>query len=191
MRAAILLAAGRSRRFAGGNKLLMRTGGTTLIRHALAEARAAPVARILVVVGHDRARIAAQVRGPRVTVVTAKEYSAGVSASVRAGFAALWPIERAVFVFLGDTPEIPRGLPARLARALRPGTGAVRPRGRSGPDHPVLLRRPSRELLAALHGDRGLGALIAGRVRWIENRRRHPADIDTRRDLSHWRQRRK
>ncbi|TVV73696.1 nucleotidyltransferase family protein [Sphingomonas solaris] len=190
MRVVLVLAAGRSRRFVGGNKLLAHAGGRPILSRALAAARAAPAARIIVVAGHDRARIARIARGPRTSVVFAHDHPLGVSASLRAGLAALWPIEREIFVFLGDMPAIPAALPRRLARSLRPGDDAVRPRGRDGPGHPVLLRRPDRATVARLRGDRGLAGLIAGRTRWLTDNARQPADIDTRRDLARSRPRR-
>jgi molybdenum cofactor cytidylyltransferase len=187
MRAAILLAAGRSRRFHGANKLLARHRGRVLVEHALAAARLAPVGRIIVVVGHDRWRIAARVDRPRATLIFARDHRAGLAASLRAGLRALRANEREVFIFLGDMLAVPPTLPARLARAMRPGIAAVRPRGRDGPGHPVLLRRPDRATIDRLGGDSGLGALIAGRTRWIATKDRRPPDIDTRRDLARWR----
>ncbi len=182
MRVAILLAAGRSRRFAGGNKLLAKTSGRTLVAHAVVTARAAPVGRVIVVVGHDRDRIIRQVRRPGVSIVLARDYRDGVAASLRAGVAALRPRESEIFVFLGDMPNVSPLLAGRLARRLKPGDAAVRPRSAAGPGHPVLLRRPSRAILSRLSGDRGLGALIAGETRWVQIAERRSPDIDTRRD---------
>nr|WP_197276968.1 NTP transferase domain-containing protein [Sphingomonas profundi] len=187
MRVALVLSAGGSRRFVGGNKLLAPLRGRPIVQHAVAAARAAPAGRVIVVVGRDRARVAAAARGPRVSIVHARHHAKGVGESLRAGLAALRPAERTVFLFLGDVPVVPPGLTFRLARALRPGTVAVRPRDRAGPGHPVVMRRPSREIVARLQGDRGLGALIAGGTRWIGTVGHRSADIDTRRDLARWR----
>ena len=190
MRAVILLAAGRSRRFRKANKLLAPHRGRPLIDHALAAARAAPVARVIVVVGHDRARIVRHIRGIRTTIVFARDHREGLGASLRAGLKALRCNERDLFVFLGDMPTVPLGLTGRLARALRPGLDAVRPRGQAGPGHPVLLRRPDRDTIDRLCGDSGLAALIGGRTGWVATGRTgtaRPADIDTRSDLARWR----
>ena len=134
-------------------------------------------------IGADRGRRARAAHA----LVFARDHRDGLAASLRAGLARAVADEREVFVFLGDMPACRPALPARLARGLRPGMAAVRPRGAVGPGHPVLLRRPDRETIDRLRGDRGLGALIAGRTRWIATRRRRPADIDTRRDLARWR----
>ena len=145
MRAAIVLAAGRSRRFHGANKLLARWRGRALIDHALAAARAAPVGRVLVVLGHDRRRLAARIGGPRMTTIFARDHRDGLAESLRAGLRALRPNEREVFVFLGDMPMIPAFLPARLARAhvagrRRGAPARARRAGASGATPPARSR---------------------------------------------------
>jgi len=184
LRAAILLAGGRSRRFIGANKLLVHVRGRPLVRHALDAALAAPVGRVIVVTGWDRTRVARAVRGnARVRIAHAPDHDEGIAASLRAGLAALWPCERAVFVFLGDMTHIPPSLTRRVARALRPGFAAARPRSRGVPGHPALLRRPAPAIVAALRGDRGFAGLIDEPVRWIETTPHALGDIDRRRDL--------
>lgn len=187
MRAAILLAAGSSRRFAGGNKLLARIGARPLLAHALTSALAAPAGRIIVVVGADHLRTAALARavgGGRVVIVRARDHETGMAASLRAGLAALRPIERELFVFLGDMPFVPPALARRLVRLLKPGVGAARPWADAVPGHPVLLRRPGPALVARLARDRGLGALLQGEIRWLPSHSRLLADVDSRRDLA-------
>ncbi|WP_157217264.1 nucleotidyltransferase family protein [Flavisphingomonas formosensis] len=162
MRVAILLAAGRSTRFGSANKLMAPLAGRPLVLHALAAARAAPVARVVVVTGAQAPRIAATVRkaGVRVAVVRARDHRQGLSASLRAAFAALWPIERAVFVFLADMPSVPHEIAGRLLRRkTHARVGMIRPLWRGRPGHPVLLDRPDVRRIAALRGDRGLAAL--------------------------------
>jgi molybdenum cofactor cytidylyltransferase len=186
VRAAILLAGGRSRRFIGGNKLLAKVKGRALLLRALDAALAAPVARVIVVTGSDRARVARCVgarHGPRLRLVHARDHREGIAGSLRAGLAALRPCERALFVFLGDMPDVPAGLTARMLRALKPGVAVVRPSAGPAPGHPVLIRRPDRSAVAALRGDRGLSGLLSGRVHWIETPARALRDVDRRRDL--------
>lgn len=185
MRVALLLAAGSSRRWGAANKLLARIGGESMVVASLRIARAAPVGRVVVIVGAQAERVARAVRAarvPGVEVVRARDHSAGVGASLRAGLAALRPAERTVFVFLGDMPTVPPTLARRLARALRPGDAAVRPVWRGVPGHPVLLRRPSRAAIGRIGGDRGLGPLLAG-ARTIAAGRGAVRDVDRRTDL--------
>lgn len=180
MRVAILLAAGSSRRFGRANKLLVRRGGVRLIDRALAIARAAPAARLIVVTGRDRAAMTRAVRGPRTTSVHAPDHAEGMGASLRAALAALRPNERQIFLFLGDMPAVPPTLAARLARALRPGDAGVRPVWRERPGHPVLFRLPLARMPA---GDAGPGRgqplrTIAGPSGCVH-------DVDTQQMLQH------
>lgn len=181
MRAAILLAAGRSRRFGPANKLMAPLNGRPLVLHALAAARAAPAGRVIVVAGAQAHRVAAAVRraGGRISVVRACDHREGIAASLRAGFAALRPIERTVFIFLGDMPAVPHRIASRLALHMARGrAAAVRPAWRRRPGHPVLLRKPAPARIAALRGDRGLGAIDEGLVYLPVRERGVVRDID-------------
>ena len=135
MRAAIVLAAGRSRRFGATDKLLAALHGKPLLRHAIDRARGGGGGRLLVVT--SSARTARLVRGVRdVVAVRARDADAGLSASLKAGLAALRPIEREVLVFLGDMPfaAVPRTM------RVRAGSNGARPVWRGAPGHPLLVR---------------------------------------------------
>ncbi len=189
MRVAIVLAAGRSRRFRGGNKLLARQDRLPLVAHAVRAARAAPVARVIVATGHDAVRVRHAARLPHVRFVHTRHHRRGMSESLGAALDVLWPIERQVFVFLGDMPFISPAMMRLMARKLRSDVAAVRPRGPAGPGHPVLLRRPTAETRAGLSGDRGLARLIRGPICWLDRNGWQPVDIDSRYDLARLRSR--
>jgi molybdenum cofactor cytidylyltransferase len=164
MRAAILLAAGASRRFGGRDKLKARLGRSTLLELAVANARASGACRIILV-------SAARVGFAGVAHVRARRAREGLSASLAAGLTALRPIEREILIFLADMPF------ARAPRLrLAPGVDAVRPRFKDQPGHPVLVRAA-----IARHGlrpgDKGLAD--ATRARFVAGTAAHLIDIDT------------
>lgn len=175
MRVAILLAAGSSRRFGRANKLLVGRIGTRLIDRSIAIVRAAPVARIIVVTGPDRAAVTQAVRGARTTIVHARDHRQGMGASLRAALRRLRPGERQAFLFLADMPDVPPTLAARLGRALRPGDAGVRPVWRGRPGHPVLLRLP---LPVMPSGD--VGGARGATLRTMAGPRGCVRDVDTR-----------
>lgn len=154
--AAIVLAAGSARRF-GGGKLLASYRGAPLLHGALAAARAAPVSRIVVVTGADRAAVEACVRAfdPGVTVVHAADHAAGMSASLRAGLEALPDGIEAAFIFLGDMPRTPHAILRPMAEAVVAGAPAAAPvyAGRRG--NPVVLSRALFPEVSQLEGDVG------------------------------------
>jgi len=164
VRAAIILAAGASRRFGHRDKLKVRLGARSLLDHAIANARAAGATRILLV-SSRRARMIG------VTVVHAPRTRDGLSASLAAGLAALRPIEREALIFLADMPF------ARAPRLrLPPGADAARPRFQGRPGHPVLVRTQS--AIARLgRGDAGLGGAL--QTVFVPGTAAHLLDIDT------------
>lgn len=177
-----MLAAGASRRFGRGDKLFADLAGAPLVLHAMRSARAAPVGRVIVVASRPaRIRAVARAHGLRgMAVVCSGKCGAPLSDTLRAGIAALRPMERDAFIFLGDMPGIDPAAPARLIRASAGRAGVVRPRHGGTPGHPVLACHVRRIPIG--QGDRGLHADPA-RVRWIAGGAGCVADVDRRRDL--------
>ena len=175
MRAAIVLAAGASRRFGRADKLLAPLGGKPLVCHAVAAARAARVARVVVVFSHPRVS-GVLARKPRLQLVRARQARAGLAVSLAAGLAALRPIEREALVFLGDMPfaRAPQGL------RLPPGAAAVRPVVNGQPGHPLLVRTAAARALP-IRGDRGLAGL--GPIAACRGSASNLIDVDSRRAL--------
>jgi molybdenum cofactor cytidylyltransferase len=160
---ALVLAAGAGRRF-GGGKLMAPWRGGVLLDGALDAALAAPVDGVIVVSGAD-ARVDAHVLGradPRLTLVHAADHARGLSASLKAGLAALPGETVGALVFLGDMPLTPRAVLHPLVEALLRGASAAVPvhEGRRG--HPAALSRRLFAAVAALDGDRGAGGLLDG-----------------------------
>jgi len=164
VRAAIILAAGASRRFGRRDKLRERLAGLRLLDHAIANARASGAQRVLLV---SSVPISAQ----GVTPVRARAARSGLSASLAAGLAALRPVEREALIFLADMPF------ARAPRLrLRPGEEAVRPAWRGQPGHPMLVRVGVAKTRLG-KGDKGLGGTL--RTAFVRGSSGHVLDIDT------------
>ncbi|RED15682.1 nucleotidyltransferase family protein [Parasphingopyxis lamellibrachiae] len=143
MRAAIILAAGRSRRFGIANKLLVRRHGKTLLQSAVQIALSAPVCRVIVVTSVDDARLRGAVlttSNSRVSVLFARDHRDGHHASLLHGLNALRRREREALVFLGDMPDLTPATARRLTRLTAAGYKAVRPSYQDTPGHPVLIR---------------------------------------------------
>ena len=178
--AGLVLAAGEGRRF-GGPKQLAPFRGEPLLRHALAAMEAVPALEPLVLVLGARAD---EVRGGVDTgafrVVVAEDWAEGQAASLRAGVAALGPVE-AVLVCLGDQPLItPQVIGGTLDHDVC-GADAVRATYGGVPGHPVLLKRRVLARIPGLRGDTGARELLAAaRVRsWEAGHLCDPTDVDT------------
>jgi molybdenum cofactor cytidylyltransferase len=175
VRAAILLAAGSSRRFGRGDKLLAMLHGRPVLLHALMRARQAGAYRIIVVVPSIGGRIGRLIgRQLGVTRVVARRHRDGLGESLKAGLGALRPIEREALIFLGDMPF------AAVSRDMRlkPALDAVRPIHRGKPGHPMLLRTLAARAIP-LAGDQGLAARLT-RVGKVRGDAGSLIDVDTR-----------
>jgi CTP:molybdopterin cytidylyltransferase MocA len=106
---AVLLAAGEGRRMGGVAKPLIRLQGVPLISRHLVALSGAGVDEVVVVTGHARNAIEAQVQSFPVTLAHNPAYARGQEGSVRVGLAALTGSFDAVFVALADQPMIGAG----------------------------------------------------------------------------------
>jgi molybdenum cofactor cytidylyltransferase len=160
--AAIVLAAGRSTRMGGPNKLLAEIGGRALVRIAVEEALASKARPVVVVTGHQRERVAAALKGLDVVLTHNPDFAEGLSTSLKAGIAAVPDEADGAIVCLGDMPQVDTALIDRLVAAFDPGRGAlvVVPTIGGKRGNPVVWSRRFFPDLAALGGDVGARHLI-------------------------------
>ena len=163
--AAILLAAGSSRRF-GGRKLLVPWRGRPLYEHALEALLASPaVVETIVVV---QPGFAAPPARPRCRFVVNPDHGEGMGASLRTGVRAAPADADACLVALADMPAItPELIASLVAGYAASGKRIVVPvcGGRRG--HPVMMGSGLREALLALTGDVGAREIIRAHPEWV------------------------
>ncbi len=121
--AAIVLAAGESRRMGGINKLLVEVDGVAMVRRAADAALESGADPVITVTGHEREKIEAALTGRAVETVHNPDYGEGMSTSLRAGLAVLPADTGAAVICLGDMPHIDAGLISRLIAAFDPARG--------------------------------------------------------------------
>jgi molybdenum cofactor cytidylyltransferase len=142
---AVILAAGLSSRYGGGiNKLLLPFGDATVIRCAAQTVLRAGVEHIVVVTGHERARIETALSGLPLRFVYNPDYREGeMSSSAKVGLVQLEETPAAgAFIVLGDQPRLPDWVFQRLRRAFFNGCGSIlAPRFGRQRGHPVLIGR--------------------------------------------------
>jgi molybdenum cofactor cytidylyltransferase len=160
--AALVLAAGRSTRMGGPNKLLAEIGGRALVRIAVDEALASRASPVVVVTGHQHEQVEAALQGAKVKTVHNPDYAEGLSTSLRAGLAVLPADVDGVVVLLADMPQVDVTLIDRLITAFDPEKGAlaVVPTIEGKRGNPVLWSRRFFPELAAVEGDVGARHLI-------------------------------
>jgi molybdenum cofactor cytidylyltransferase len=159
--AGIVLAAGRSSRM-GRNKLLLELDGKPILCHAVDHALAAGLSEMVVVTGHQAAKVKAALGDRPVKTIEAREHRLGMSASLKAGIRALSPKAEAALVMLGDMPQVSPALLRRLIGAYNPteGRSIVLPTVEGKRGNPVLFDRRYFDEILALEGDVGARHLI-------------------------------
>lgn len=186
----ILLAAGRSSRAGGVFKLLALRDGVPLVARVAGALSACRAGTRIVVTGHRADEVAAAVTAadPGAVVVVAEDFAAGLSASLRAGLAALPERIEAVAICLADMPDVDAAAVDRLFAARDPAAGrdlvVATHDGRRG--NPVVLPRRLFAAVAALSGDVGARAIVAGEGAAVIEVEIGPAagrDLDTREAL--------
>jgi molybdenum cofactor cytidylyltransferase len=123
---------------------------------------ASGVRPVLVVTGHERERVQEALAGRPVIFVHADDYAEGLSASLKAGIAALPPEAEGVLVALGDMPLVDPAVMARLLAAFDPeeGRAIVQPTYRGKQGNPVLWGREFFGEMGAITGDVGARQLV-------------------------------
>ena len=160
--AAVVLAAGRSTRMGGPNKLLAEIARRPLVRIVAEEALASRADPVIVVAGHQRAEVEKALAGLRVRIVHNPDFAEGLGTSLRAGIAAVPADSDAAIVCLGDMPRVDAALLNRLIAAFDPDRGAlvVVPTFEGKRGNPVLWSRRFFPDLMAIEGDVGARHLI-------------------------------
>jgi molybdenum cofactor cytidylyltransferase len=160
--AALVLAAGKSSRMGGPNKLLAEISGKPLVRIAVDEALASRARPVIVVTGHQRERVEAALAGLPVKFVHNPDFANGLGTSLKAGIAALPAEADGVIVCLGDMPQVDAALIDRLTAAFDPEKGAlvVVPTLDGKRGNPVVWSRRFFHDLMTVEGDVGARHLI-------------------------------
>ncbi len=184
--AGILLAAGSATRM-GRNKLLLELEGEPLVRRAARRALEAGLDPLLVVVGHEAARVREALMGLPCRFVENPGWRGGQSTSVSAGAAAVPAGADAAVVLLADMPFVDAGTVRAVANRFRE-TGAPLVSCRYG-DVPAPPTLYARSVLPELQGGEGEGRgrevvrRHRERVAWVDRPAAELADVDFPEDL--------
>ena len=156
--AAVVLAAGRSRRMAPHNKLLITDkAGKPMIARVVDNVLSSGARPILVVLGHQSEQIETALAGKPVRFIHAADYAEGLAASLKAGIAAVPEDCAAAVVCLGDMPLVTGRMIDRLVSAYDPEEGRqiVLPTFRGKQGNPMLWDRRFFPEILQISGDSG------------------------------------
>lgn len=161
--AAVVLAAGHSRRMGAANKLLVPWQGRPLLRQVVENALASSVGQVCVITGYQAEAVATCLADLPVTIHYNSEHPSGMASSLRTAVRALPETVEGMLVCLGDMPLVQARHLDRLVAAFAPQAGRAicipTYQGKRG--NPVLLGRQLFPQLAALQGDQGGRGVVA------------------------------
>ena len=177
----IVLAAGRSSRMPGSQKLLLDLDGVPMVRHVFEAASEGGCHQTVVIYAEDDVKRA--INGRAELIYNAKAHT-GMASSLRAGLKAMRPEIEGAVILLGDQPLVGSRTVATLLRAWR--REGSRPavavsQGADGWAPPVVLSRELWSQVLALRGDSGARQVLHGRPELLDivPAPGRPDDIDT------------
>ncbi|MGE0279815.1 MAG: NTP transferase domain-containing protein, partial [Rhizobiaceae bacterium] len=161
---AIVLAAGRSSRMGGPNKLLADFEGKPLVRRMAERVLASTADGLLVVTGHQADRVQHAVGDLGAQTVHNADFASGLASSLKAGVTHLPEDAVGALIVLGDMPGVTSADFDKLIAAFRKsgGRAIVRATHNGKRGNPVILPRGLFAAVAMLEGDTGARHLIEG-----------------------------
>ena len=159
----LMLAAGKSSRMRGDNKLLREIDGDPLVVRTAKRLSKSNAGGMTIVINPTTEGLSDAIAGQGDQIVEAQDANTGLAASLRAGINAVPKSATAVIIALADMPDVTASDINALIDAYDPANNALivaptAPNGKRG--NPVLFDRRYFEPLASLTGDTGAKALI-------------------------------
>jgi molybdenum cofactor cytidylyltransferase len=136
--AGIVLAAGTSTRM-GQNKLLFELDGESVVRRAVRVAIASGLDPVIVVLGHEAARVRTELAGLACRSIENPDYERGINGSLKTGVAAVPTSARAAVVMLADMPFVSAEMIATLIAHYRTSTAPLVISDYEGVNAPPML----------------------------------------------------
>lgn len=160
--AALVLAAGQSRRMGPQNKLLAAVDGEPMIARVVDNVLASQARPVVVVTGYESASVREALAGRPVELVDNPRFADGLSSSLRCGLRALPPDVEGALICLGDMPRVTPDQLDRLIAAFNPveGRAICVPTVQGKRGNPVLFARRFFEAMETVSGDVGARHLI-------------------------------
>ena len=160
--AALVLAAGQSRRMGPVNKLLAVVDGAPMLASVVAHALESSACAVHVVTGFERLRVEEMLAGQDVQLVYNPGFERGISTSIAAGLSSLPADVEGALICLGDMPAVSVEVLDRIIATFDPRRGAevCVPTYRGKRGNPVLWSRRFFAEIRRIRGDAGARHLI-------------------------------
>ena len=160
MISAILLAAGKSKRMEGENKLVKKIKGTPLIKHSVKNILNSSVDEIIIVLGYQKEIIEKLIgKNEKIKFVFNNDFKSGMASSIKVGLNHISNTSEAFFICLGDMPMIKPDIYNQLIKS-RNQKDILIPTYNGQQGNPVLFNKSMREKIVSIKGDAGAKKIL-------------------------------
>ena len=170
MISAILLAAGKSQRLKGENKLIKNFKGKPLINHILKSLIKSKVNKIIVVLGHENRKIKKiALKSKKITFVVNSQYLKGISTSIKRGLKKISKKNIGFLIAHADMPLISKTILNTLCSALKSKNKEIFvPVYKKKVGNPLAFKYSMIKSLKKIKGDKGAKKLIRSNKRKVQ-----------------------
>ena len=162
MISAILLAAGKSKRLKGENKLIKNFKGKPLINHILSSLIKSKVNKIFIVAGYQNQKIKKiALKSKKITFVINSQYLKGISTSIKCGLKKISKKNIGFLIAHADMPLVSKTILNTLCSALKNKNKEIFiPVYKKKVGNPLAFKYSMIKSLKKIKGDRGAKKLI-------------------------------
>ena len=160
MISAILLAAGRSTRMSGENKLVKDFHGIPLIKHSVRNILASSIDELIIVLGHQKEILEKLInKNEKIQFVFNKDFESGMASSIKTGLDNLSKKTEAFFICLGDMPMVGHDIYNQLIKS-KDSKEIIVPTYKGQQGNPVLFDKSMKEKVLDIRGDVGAKKIL-------------------------------
>ena len=160
MIAAILLAAGQSKRMIDENKLSKKFQNTPLINHSIKNILSSHVDELIIVVGYQKEIIENLIeKNNKIKIIFNKNFKTGMASSIKVGLSLLSKKTEAFFICLGDMPKINKKIYNQLI-GYKNKKDIIVPTYNGIQGNPVLFPKFMKPSIMSINGDVGAKKIL-------------------------------
>ena len=160
MISAILLAAGKSKRMGGENKLVKKIQGTPLIQLSVKNILNSSVDELILVLGYQKEIIEKLInKNEKIKFVFNKNFESGMASSIKTGLDHLSNNTESFFISLGDMPMVNANIYNQLIKS-KDIKEIIVPTYKGKQGNPVLFSKSMKEKIIEITGDAGAKKIL-------------------------------
>tara|TARA_Y100000590_G_scaffold330232_1_gene375075 strand:- start:277 stop:852 length:576 start_codon:yes stop_codon:yes gene_type:complete len=160
MISAILLAAGKSKRMNGENKLIKKIQGIPLIKHSINNILASYIDELIIVLGYQKEIVEKIIdKNKKIKIVFNNNYESGMSSSIKIGLNKLSSKTESFFICLGDMPMVNYDIYNLIIKS-KDKNEIIVPIYNDQQGNPILFNKSIKEKIMTITGDVGAKKIL-------------------------------